>query len=266
MGKFLRIFVGTVVLAANSAWADGAAPITKIDARHLPQHVIAHRVTDQLFDMLVLPTPIKSARKPKHALTDLWYGTRPHGTYMPGLCETSWMRFTFDPVDTEDEGAETPVKVSGISAHKAYRFLSLPAAAPMPVNSAADRKALDIRCANLRPDDEFFEAPDEDHAFDAAEIMSAIVQQSQSGDVSRIYKCIWNSTPQACAKLISALRIEKLELVEGCNTPDESIVASCQNFTVGDLRLTVYYQSGVNFRLDQVIAHELIIIGDERED
>ncbi len=268
MGCGLAIAIIAAFGISEAYAEDGAAPITKIEARRLPPNVVKRHVLDQLFDILVLEPYPKIAERPKHELTDLSFWTRAHGAYVSGLCEADQLTVTFDPVGLEPKGADTPVKVSGISARGYYRFLTLPVGVSGAEMSLADRKALDRRCAGLDPDQiNFFQAENDDDARDGALVLQAVLRQAATGSISTVHGCAPEDTAKACAAFVAGASLDKLKSIEWCNIPNDPVAGRCTDIWAGDVSLVVHYDGfGDKIQINRVDVGELVTIGDYRED
>jgi len=263
----------TILFPAISAIAtetEQSAPLTKLEARQLPPPKLARRVLDQLFEILELPNdtanPWHNPARPKHPLSDLFYATRSHGSDIPDLCVSSLITLHFNVAGTRDVGAATPVGVSGVSAHDAYRFLAPPANVEVPYNSLGDRQTLDRRCGALDPlKMAFFTAHDEDDALRGAQILDAAIKAAGTGGDPALFECSWKPK---CAQTVASEDLGKLEDVELCHAGETDEAADCMSFwTEDDFLLIVHFKfDGGTYSIVHVKVDELVTIGDERED
>lgn len=164
-------------LCAGSAQAAPSAPISKLEARTLPPELVKRRVVDQIGDLL-LPEPRQTPFvRPRRPLTEMELHTRPHATWIAGLCESDAVRVEFGTAGRAADPAETPMKAVGLTAQAGFRFLQRPATRPSIEDVRAERTAADRRCAALDPDRQrFFEAQNAAVAADAAWLYLKVVE------------------------------------------------------------------------------------------
>ena len=260
--------VGAVVIAV--VWATGSAgaapPITKIEARSLPERVVIQRVLDQLSDILIPPEPWPKGHRPKRLLTDMYYSTKPHGTYVAGLCESDRVIFRFDPTGVHDEGASTPVKVSGLEVTRTFHFVAPPSVEIDSVEmSRIDSRALDRRCAELNSDEEFFMADDETLARDGVLLLRSALNQVTADSVPSSFNCE-GASPRDCAQTLATLRLDELTSIRTCiGESDKNKL--CTQIWGKEAALTVYSDNrGKNAKILRATIGELVTVSDPRED
>ena len=264
-----RAVVVAAVLAAIWAGFAHAEPtsITKTEARTLPPRVVLHRVLDQFGDALVLPEPIKPVARPKHPLTDIYYVTRPRATYVRDLCQADQVRFDLDPVAADDQGADTAMKVSGVSVRNTFRFLASPSPSSRDQSmSSAERRELKKRCAQLDPETGFFDADDDEVAEEGGLLLLAILRDAAIGALPAFYDCE-GYTAKECAETVRQAAIGKLMLVKRCHAFTADQRGECTEIWSQFVGLTVLSEGyGDKLKIIHVKVSEIVTTADLRED
>jgi len=264
MRRAILVAVAVAVLCSGLAHAESTS-ITKIEARSLPPGVVLHRVLDQFADVIILPEQIKPSVRPKHPLTDMYYATRPRGTYFHDLCQADQVKFDFDPVGKADDNADAPMKVSGISVRNTFRFLAAPSgSSSTQTMSSAERKELKERCAKLDPEAGFFDADSDEVAEEGGLLLQAVLRDTANGATPPSYECD-GYTPKECADIVKQAALDKLMFVKRCAnyTGDERCTEIWAQF-VGLTVLSTGY--GDTLKVVRVKVSEVVTTGDERED
>lgn len=264
MTKTVVVTVALAVIWSAVAHA-GPTSITKIEARKLPPDAVLHRVLNQFADAIVLPEPINAAVRPKHPLTDMYYATRPRGTYFRDLCQADQVKFDLDPVGADDDTADSPMKVSGIRVRNTFHFLTSPSTSSSAQSmSRAERRELKKRCGQLDPETDFFEADSDEVAEEGGLLLQAVLRDAASGATPSSYECD-GYTPKECADIVRQAALDKLMLVKRCvnYTGDER----CTEVWAQFVDLTVLSTgSGDGLKVVHVKVSEIVTTADPRED
>ncbi len=261
------IMAAAVAVVFVGAAQGGARAITKIEARTLPPDVVLHRVLEQFADAVIPPEPVKPVVRPKHPLTDMYYVTRPRGTYVRDLCQADQVRFDFDPVGADDKGGDTAMKVSGISVRNTFRFLAPPSAATSSQSiSSAERRELKARCAKLDPETGFFDADNDEVAEEGGLLLQAILKDAATSAMPSSYDCE-GYTAKECAETVRQAAPDKLILVKRCHAFTTDQRGECTEIWSQFVGLTVLSEgSGDQLKIIRVKVSEIVTTADERED
>lgn len=105
------------------------------------------------------------ARSPGDSVT-LW--SRVYPTEYPGMCRQDLTTVRFAPAQdgVREPGRETPMRAYGINNTPSYRFYRAPRSGAPNFDDPWPGGVWDGPCSNLARDREFFDAPDEETAFE----------------------------------------------------------------------------------------------------
>ncbi|HET7083814.1 MAG TPA: hypothetical protein VFI23_03525 [Rhizomicrobium sp.] len=256
------ICAAMLVGASNLARAGSAAPITKIESRTLPPHIVTQRIFEQLArQMRFDPYPAKG-RRPKLRLWDMQLWTVPRSSQFPELCESNFVTVHFDPVEPE-HGADTKVSATGLEVDHAFRFLSEPASpARTPLDGSSQLKA-DKVCGKLKPDS-FFLAPDDNAVVSSINAFQNAVRVARSTAPLSFPCKFGNVTAEECQRDLAKLEFARITEVRQCNDLDGN---ECYRIWLPDMGRSItircYNAGGTITKVD---IGELVTISDERRD
>ena len=246
-----RRAIGFALAAALGGASTGLAaePITKPESRSLPEKSVQSRVLSQLRDILVPTARFKPHKPAERPLSDIWYWTTPVSGNEDGVCRSNLIRFEFAPTDRRDRGAETPVKVIGVTADWRYRF-------------AEPGKA----CSDLSPEAfDFVDAPSEDTFVRGHAALIALKEAVAAG--SPIELSCGERTADKCRDIILNAEVGAVDEYLDCEArPDDPPGWSCEAVSFGDYRLRIYgpYRDTPQVRAVEMI--EYIVLWHERRD
>lgn len=257
----------TVLAAAMALLLAGPAaavtpPITKTEARQAPPAIVAKHVTDQLAETLII-TPDASAQAPRHRLAGLWYWLPSHASDSPGLCTATEVHFQFTPVDDNDQGADTPVRLSDLDTRHVYHFLTLPTQADATYfQSPGERREGDAACSAWHPgdDDSGFTVENEGQATRGVYALLQVLKKIDAPDGGIALTCD-GEVEAACRGEIAALKPEELISLDDCGNEDDAPYG-CLSVDIGNKGLTIHVDG--DDQPVRVTALELVILADYR--
>lgn len=234
-----------------AAPAIAAEPITKPETRSLPDQTVRNRILAQLRDILIpmpRPAPHKPAEMP---LRDLWYWTVPTPTFETGVCRTNLVVFEFEPVDRRDHGADTPVRMTGLSAEPRYRMLE-----PGEV------------CEKLSPVDKDFVAADDEQAFVDGRAAFEALQAAFRSNASFELDCnrLGRPPPKDCRTPVLAAKIGDVGSYSRCDPHPSGHRGTCRQFGFGNYEVRVYSAFENPGALQAATVEEKLMLWHERRD
>jgi hypothetical protein len=247
-GRTLIVLLGLAALLAADP-ALGAEPITKPESRSLPEKSVQSRVLSQLRDILVPTARFKPYKPAERPLSDIWYWTTPVAGNEDGVCRSNLIRFEFAPTDRRDRGAETPVKVIGLTADWRYRF------------AEAGRA-----CGDLSPEAlDFVDAPSEDAFVRGHAALVAL--KAAIADGSPVELSCGRRTPGECRDMILKSEVGAVDEYQDCEArPGDPTGWSCEAISFGDYRLRTYGPYRTPPEVRAVELTEYIVLWHERRD
>ena len=260
--------IALAALLAPTMASAQAPTLSKTQVHALTPAETTARVMDQLGDILILAQPPRSGRKPTRPLRDLDFTTLPRATYIPGVCARDDVIVTFEPVDGEAKGPDTPVRASSLSAHTRYRLLGPPAketdnyGAPPPASAHRD-------CGRLAQDPvAFFNAPTAEVALSGAWWLTRL---ASAPDTAPVDCKPAGAAPLACAAILRRLTLDDLKSVEPCADDHRGAAPlNCWALSVwpenGPYALRIFTTRGQGPVIARVEMAEEIYTADERID
>jgi hypothetical protein len=240
-----------------------APPISKLEARALPEDEVRSIVLAQLGDVLhEYPRP-SSGKRPKHPLYDLTYWTTPVAGGTRNICRFSKATFEFAGAGSPKGNAETPVRVSALDAYTLYLVIG-PVDAGPEGELDEDRAKYDRECAKRNAADEnAVSAESEDMLVDVIGWLDRINAMTDEQFSRLSLTCSFGPEleKQGCANVVKGLRTSAIWDVRSCPTlPGAKANLKCVETDVGDVRLT--FRGGLFDDMPTSIeAGELIILG-----
>lgn len=224
-------------------------PITKPESRSLPEKSVQSRVLSQLRDILVPTARFKPHKPAERPLGDIWYWTTPVAGHEDGVCRSNLIRFEFAPTDRRDRGAETPVKVIGLTADWRYRF-------------ADAGKA----CGDLSPEAfDFVDAPSE-NAFVRGHAALIALKEVVAAASPVEFSC-GKRTADECRDIILKAEVRAVDEYQDCEArPGDPPGWSCEAISFGDYRLRTYGPYRDTPQVRAVEMTEYIVLWHERRD
>lgn len=246
-------------LTIGALAADKAEPVNKLDLLAMRPDRAADRIVEQFRDLLILPDKYDGPR-PQFLLEGRWYQMAPHGTDIPGLCESRSITFHFDPLRLEPQDSTTPTRVSSVElGGRQFRFRDLPRD-PDAEMTKAERMSLNAHCRDEGYDfDKYFSADNAKQAFEAMWVIEAMKTQ-----VAKPPECDYDPA-KVCSDIFSDLLKGAAFSVQRCESANQKPGLECLEFNRGDADFRVFYSfRAPAARIDHIIGELTIIIADYR--
>ncbi|UKK84207.1 hypothetical protein L7H23_16815 [Sphingopyxis sp. BSN-002] len=215
-------------------------------------------------------------KPPTRVLTDMFFTTPPHATYVPGLCVVDRLTVSFTPhPKMAKPDADTPVRANGFSAERFYRFAQRPDAGYHQL-LAEDYHPDDSRCSGALWKDEFFRAPSEEIAADGYFVAHRALDAILAGTPPFPFTCekFPMETALGCSDLARMLKEGEIDSIDRCEESDATTAGNnCFAIRSGDRELRILaspHASGPNVPPPLTIASvhigSLIVLVHERVD
>lgn len=238
-----------------------ADPISKFEARNMPEGALTRRVTDLLADQLQRNVTGNENRRPVTVLSDMYFYLKPRATDYPGLCSVTSLTFEFAPESSKDADSKTPTEVRDLYSELAFRLLS---DEPLPKVEVAEMTETEYdranaACARLDPDHvNNFEAPNAFTAYYGARMFQQVLHDLKSGRPEFAFTC--GEDQEYCGRLIDSMESSRLGDIGACET--EITGMSCLSFSGGLAFEIAYMGNLMNPSVKSVDMVVQVIIAD----
>ena len=211
----LAVVVSTLLGACMSPGAPSARTISKIESRTLREDAVIYRVVGQLGDILHLIPPAYPSAQPVNPLQRMLFWTTPQATDTAGICSADLVSFQFAVARKKKPDAETPTRVSGISAETRFRHLPEAWGDPDTEQTPDQLDRLQAMCEQIDPyQSRFFVALNSDYASSAARLFARAQREATTSPEKYTFDC-YPSDPE-CRKTFPELPLEVFVVVEHC--------------------------------------------------
>lgn len=255
------LLAGLMLPACGSLTTPTAQPLTKYEARNMPEGALKRRVTDLLADQLQRNVIGNETRRPVTVLSDMYFYLKPRATEYRGLCSVTSLTFEFAPESSKDADSSTPTAVRDLYSEQAFRLLSdddLPTV-PFTEMTETEYDRANAACARLDPDHvNNFGAPDTFTAYYGARMFQQVLQDLKDGNPEFAFAC--REDQEYCGRLIDSMEASRLGDIGACET--EIAGMSCLSFS-GGLAFEIAYTGNLTEpsvkRVDMLVR---VIIAD----
>jgi hypothetical protein len=276
VGRGWAILALLALAAPTSGWARQAPTLSKTQARALPPADLAHRVMDQVADLLIpadpRPTPGRTPTKP---LRDLAFQSVPRATWAPGVCARDGVVVTFEPAPGgeggPEQGADTPMRAASLKASTRYHLVAPPAREDDYYDGPPPAAAQDA-CGRLAGQDAtFFSAPTAEAALSGAWWLTQAAEGAASPEPGFEIDCRVATTPDSCPAILRRLTVADLGSVWPCSD-DHSTTQTLRCWTLkvwpGDKTydLRVFARPGPDAAIARIEVDERVLTGDSLTD
>lgn len=239
----------------------------------MSQDVVTDVVVRQLGDILIATPAGSSGVKPINPLDSLWFWTKPRATDTPDVCQTDRVVFEFTPTHRGVHDADSPTRVSGVSAASRFHLLEIPSPEPREQLTDTGRRSLENKCADLNPEDiHAISARSAEEVREGAKLFVRTMAYlfAPSSEVER--DCM--SLNQGCRQFRD-LAFADVEKIGPCESTWSDRPAECTRFDAGNARITVLTSwrddegkiiAGNEKRILKAKLQEILVLWHERID
>lgn len=236
-------------------------PLSKNQSRELPENIVADRVAKQLADILVSTPMGTPGVRPLRPLSDIWYWTTPRVTDTPDVCESDEVIFSFSYPARVKADADTPTRVSGVSATTRYHLLAPPPPGPREILTDAGVADLQRHCDDINPDKlQMISAPNASFVREGAKLFNETIAAAVGAPELFNLDCGGN---RKCLDDIQHLTFADVGGIDRCGLFQTDYSLSCTQFSASNYRFNVYERGD---KITKVDASELIILSHARID
>lgn len=266
----LSAFVATFALSSACTSQGVVSPlsISKNQSRELPEAAARDRIVRQFAEILISTPAGTPGVTPVRPLEDIWFWTIPRATQTPGVCQSDRVIFTFTPTLSGDGDADTPTRVSGISAEPRYHLLDPTSTAPPAYLTEQGVAELNHKCADLDPEStDFVAAADASLASSGSRLFAQMKAEAAANANILKLECFREELRAGDIAVFHALTFADVMSIDRCD-PDRGVTGSaCTRFKFWDFTADVHTRPrGLQTEIDRIEASQQIVLWHTRID
>lgn len=194
----------------------------------------------QLADILIPGPTLPRSDRPVRPLGHLSFWTQPRSTGYRGLCQSDHVTLDFETTRLGETDADTPTRVSGISASPHFHFDGTPASPGSDYMEDDEETARHhARCRQLTPrTPHFFSADESGHALEGVRVFKSFLDQFAAASLPADIECVQKGV--TCLGELRTVILPDLRSIEHCDANREQPGSVCRRFRAKRLQIDIH--------------------------